>query len=72
MQQAAWRKARPQPANEIVGEATSGEDALARLANLSPDLVFLDIQMPGMTGFDLLERLDDVPPVIFTTRIVLG
>jgi two-component system LytT family response regulator len=52
---------------EIVGEARNGQEALERIAQLSPDLLFLDIQMPGMTGFDLLERLDDVPRVIFTT-----
>jgi two-component system LytT family response regulator len=55
------------PEIEIVGEARTGEEALAEIARLSPDLLFLDIQMPGMTGFELLERLDDVPQVIFTT-----
>ena len=52
---------------EIVGEARNGDEAVALLGDLSPDVLFLDIQMPGMTGFDLLEKLDDVPPVIFTT-----
>jgi two-component system LytT family response regulator len=52
---------------EIEGEAREGEEALALIAKLTPDLIFLDIQMPGMTGFELLERLDDVPQVIFTT-----
>jgi len=52
---------------EIVGEARNGEEALAAVAATQPDLIFLDIQMPGMTGFDVLERLDDVPQVIFTT-----
>jgi two-component system LytT family response regulator len=52
---------------EIVGEARDGDEAMALVASLSPDLLFLDIQMPGMTGFDLIEKLDDVPPVIFTT-----
>jgi two-component system LytT family response regulator len=52
---------------EIVGEARNGEEALERIQQESPDLVFLDIQMPGLSGFDLLERLDDVPQVIFTT-----
>ena len=55
------------PELEIVGEARSGEEALAMIPQLAPDLVFLDIQMPGMTGFDLLERLEDLPQVIFTT-----
>ncbi len=55
------------PEVEIVGEARSGEEALALAAQLVPDLLFLDIQMPGMTGFDVLERLEDLPQVIFTT-----
>jgi two-component system LytT family response regulator len=55
------------PEIEIVGEARNAEEALALVHKLAPDLVFLDIQMPGMTGFDLLEKLDDVPQVIFTT-----
>jgi two-component system, LytTR family, response regulator len=56
---------------EIVGEARNGEEALAAIErpapDLAPDIVFLDIQMPGMTGFELLERLEDVPQIIFTT-----
>ncbi len=55
------------PEIEIAGEARNGEEALELIAKLVPDLLFLDIQMPGMTGFELLERLDDVPQVIFTT-----
>ena len=55
------------PEVEIAGEARNGEEALKLACELSPDLLFLDIQMPGMTGFDLLERLEDVPQVIFTT-----
>jgi two-component system LytT family response regulator len=55
------------PEVEVAGEARNGEEALALIPKLAPDVVFLDIQMPGMTGFDLLERLEDVPPVIFTT-----
>lgn len=55
------------PEVEVVGEARSGDEAIELVARLAPDLVFLDIQMPGMTGFELLERIDDVPPVIFTT-----
>jgi two-component system LytT family response regulator len=55
------------PEIEIAGEARNGEEALAEISRLSPDLLFLDIQMPGITGFDLLDRLDDVPQVIFTT-----
>ena len=55
------------PEIEIAGEARNGEEALALAAQLSPDLLFLDIQMPQMSGFDVLERLEDVPQVIFTT-----
>ena len=55
------------PEVEIVGEARGGEEALALIAKLGPDAIFLDIQMPGMSGFDLLERLEDLPQVIFTT-----
>jgi two-component system LytT family response regulator len=52
---------------EIVGEARTGEETLALIARFEPDVLFLDIRMPGMSGFDLLQRLDDVPQVIFTT-----
>ena len=55
------------PEVEIVGEARNAEEALELAPKLAPDVIFLDIQMPGMTGFDLLERLEDVPQVIFTT-----
>jgi two-component system LytT family response regulator len=62
------RLLKPHPQVEIAGEARNGEEALALIGELSPDLLFLDIQMPGMTGFELLERLEkDVPQVIFTT-----
>lgn len=52
---------------EIAGEARTGEEALELIRQLNPDVLFLDIRMPGMTGFDILEQLDDVPQVIFTT-----
>lgn len=55
------------PKVEIAGEAASGEQALELIQKLAPDLLLLDIQMPAMTGFDLLDRLRDVPDVIFTT-----
>lgn len=55
------------PEVEIAGEARGGEEALKLTREISPDLLFLDIQMPGLTGFDLLERLEDAPQVIFTT-----
>ncbi len=51
----------------VVGEAINADDAYQKILELKPDLLFLDIQMPGKTGFDLLEMLDSVPHVIFTT-----
>jgi two-component system LytT family response regulator len=52
---------------EIIGEAVNVDDALQKIKTLDPELLFLDIQMPGKTGFDLLEMLERVPKVIFTT-----
>jgi two-component system LytT family response regulator len=52
---------------EVVGEAIHAEDAKEKIEQLQPDVIFLDIQMPEKTGFDLLEELDQVPHVIFTT-----
>jgi len=52
---------------EIVGEAINADDAQEKIAALQPELLFLDIQMPGKNGFELLESLDVVPAVIFTT-----
>jgi two-component system LytT family response regulator len=62
------RLLRAHPEIEIVGEAEDGDQALHLARELMPDVLFLDIQMPGMTGFDLLERIDgELPDVIFTT-----
>lgn len=52
---------------EIVGEAANIDEAATRIESVSPDLLFLDIKMPGGSGFDLLARLQRVPRVIFTT-----
>ncbi len=52
---------------EIAGEAVNAEDAEEKIKELKPDLLFLDIQMPGKTGFELLQTLESVPEVIFTT-----
>ena len=52
---------------DIVGEAGNIDDAREHIERLAPDVVFLDIQMPGGTGFDLLAQLERVPRVIFTT-----
>ena len=55
------------PMIEVVGEAVNVEEAYQMINELNPDLLFLDIQMPGKTGFQLLEMLDAVPLVVFTT-----
>jgi two-component system, LytTR family, response regulator len=55
------------PAVEVVGEAGNIDEARASIERLSPGLVFLDIQMPGGTGFDLLAQLGRVPRIVFTT-----
>lgn len=52
---------------EIAGQAVNAEDAEEKIKELKPDLLFLDIQMPGKTGFELLQSLESVPEVIFTT-----
>jgi two-component system LytT family response regulator len=52
---------------EIVGEAANASEAEAQIQALKPDVVFLDIRMPDGSGFDLLERLESSPNVIFTT-----
>ena len=55
------------PEIEIAGEAGNVDDAYEQILRLRPALIFLDIQMPKNDGFQLLERLDSVPLVIFTT-----
>ncbi len=55
------------PSIEVVGEATNAEEAEKIIEELNPDLLFLDIQMPGRNGFQLLESLDSAPLVVFTT-----
>ena len=55
------------PSVRVAGEASNIDEAQARIGDLAPDVVFLDIAMPGGTGFDLLARLDRVPRIVFTT-----
>jgi len=55
------------PEVEVVDEASNVEEGLQKIESHNPDLIFLDIQMPGKTGFDLLTELDHAPQVIFTT-----
>ena len=52
---------------EVIDEARNGEEGIEKIKALKPELVFLDISMPGMTGFDMLKKLDDIPRVIFVT-----
>lgn len=52
---------------EVIGEAENVDEAFELIQSEKPDLVFLDIQMPDKDGFELLEMLDEVPQVIFTT-----
>lgn len=55
------------PDIEIVDEASNVQEGLEKIDQHNPDLIFLDINMPGKTGFDLLQELDRSPYVIFTT-----
>ncbi|HUR66181.1 MAG TPA: LytTR family DNA-binding domain-containing protein [Chitinophagaceae bacterium] len=52
---------------EIIGEAGNGVEALEKIESLLPDLIFLDIQMPDLTGFEVIEKLQHKPNIIFTT-----
>src|SRR5213595_351931 len=52
---------------DVVDEAANVDEGVEKIETQNPDLVFLDIQMPGKTGFDLLAELDRAPHVIFTT-----
>lgn len=54
---------------EVVGEAGSGAQTLEKIAELDPDVIFLDIQMPDMDAFEVLKRIDedDMPLIVFTT-----
>ena len=55
------------PEIEVIEEATNAKEGIEKIEMLNPDLIFLDIQMPGKTGFDMLQELDRIPQVIFTT-----
>jgi two-component system LytT family response regulator len=52
---------------EVIEEAANVDEAILKIESLIPDLIFLDIQMPGKTGFDLLAEIEKAPKVIFTT-----
>jgi DNA-binding LytR/AlgR family response regulator len=57
------------PGAEVAGEAESGDAALVEIARLAPDVVLLDVDMPGMDGLSLAER-PGLPPIVFTTAHV--
>ncbi len=55
------------PEVEVIDEAANAQEGIQKIESLRPDLIFLDIQMPGKTGFDMLSELEKSPQVIFTT-----
>lgn len=55
------------PEVEVIDEAANAEEGITKIETLRPDLIFLDIQMPGKSGFDMLSSLERTPQVIFTT-----
>ncbi len=55
------------PDVEVVGECNDGFEGIKAIAQYEPDLIFLDIQMPKINGFEMLELVDEPPAVIFTT-----
>ncbi len=52
---------------EIVDEAKNAHEGIEKINTLQPDLIFVDINMPGMNGFEMLKQLEDIPRVIFIT-----
>lgn len=55
------------PEVEVIDEAANAEEGISKIESQHPDLIFLDIQMPGKTGFEMLSELEKTPHVIFTT-----
>ncbi|HWR32699.1 MAG TPA: response regulator, partial [Chitinophagaceae bacterium] len=55
------------PEVEVIDEAANADEGITKIESQHPDLIFLDIQMPGKTGFDMLSQLERTPQVIFTT-----
>jgi two-component system, LytTR family, response regulator len=61
------RALEPERDIEIVGEAANGVEAIEMIAELRPDLVLLDIEMPGFDGFEVVQQLTDPPVIVFVT-----
>lgn len=57
----------PHPDIEVVAQCSNGKEAVQKIDELKPQLIFLDVQMPGIDGFDVLEAIEHKPYVIFTT-----
>ena len=55
------------PELTIIGEAKSGTEAVQLINTLKPDTIFLDIQMPGLNGFEVVTHLEEIPEIIFST-----
>jgi DNA-binding LytR/AlgR family response regulator len=56
-----------EPDINIIGEAVNGIEAVEQISRLKPDLVFLDIEMPGLNGFEVINSLNDLPIIVFVT-----
>lgn len=52
---------------EIISEAKNGKEGVEQINELNPDLIFLDVNMPGLSGFELLKQLEEIPLVVFIT-----
>lgn len=55
------------PEIEIIGECTNGKEAISFINEKKPDLVFMDIEMPELNGFDVVEQIDKTPAIVFVT-----
>ena len=60
------------PEVEIIDEAANAEEGIAKIESQHPDLIFLDIQMPGKTGFDMLSQLEKERPRLFLPQPMMN
>lgn len=65
--QRLWQLLTPYPTIEVVGQAGNGEEGIKEILALQPNLLFLDIEMPVLNGFEMLKQLDRQPRVVFVT-----